>query len=314
MPVTAPAIIGGVTTFAGSSPSATITLTRPSGVQSGDLLVAVLRTNGNTSPTDFARSGWERRGYPFIPSDSSGRVTTLMTHRITDVSSEPSSYTFTKSVADDRQVGAMFIVRGVDSVSPVTGFSPGTDVVSAPTIKARAFNTDTADSQLLIYVWASEITAPNSTTPVAPPAGSTQVALVQSASGTSSTRSTIWVGTEIIATSAVDAKSLTWSTANGVAAVAVAFRGTDGVTPPETSGVKFKLRRGTTAQWASANPILSEGEPGVDLSTGELKIGDGTKTWADLPGISGGSDVRVIPNINSIPAGTPAGVILFQAN
>lgn len=314
MPITAPQIIGGVTTAAGSSPSMSITLTRPSGVQAGDFLVAVLRTNGNTSPTDFERSGWVRHGYPFLPSDSSGRVTTLMIHRVNDVAIEPTSYTFTKTVADDRQVGAMFILRGVDSAIPVTGASPGTDVLSAPTIRTRAFSTDTSDPQLLIYVWASEITAPNSTTPVAMPAGSTQIALVQSAAGTSSTRSTIWVGSEVIQASAVDAKALTWSTANGVAAIAVGFRGTDSAAPPATSQIKFQLRRGTSAQWAASNPVLASGEPGIDLTTGELKIGDGAKTWADLDGISGASGVMVIPNINVIPPGTPAGTILFQVN
>lgn len=312
MPITAPVVAGGVMTAAGTSSTATITLTRPSGAQNSDLLVAVLRTNGNTSPTDFVRAGWVRRGYPFIPSDSSGRVTTLMIHRITDLASEPSSYAFTKTVADDRQVGAMFILRGVDSVSPVTGESPGTDVTTPPTIRSRAFTTDTAESQLLVYVWASEITAPNATAPVNTPPGSTQIALVQSASGTSSTRSTIWVGCEVIATSAVDARALTWTTANGVAAIAVAFRGIDGVAPPERSDVQIQVRRGTTAEWAAANPVLASGEPGYNKSTGELKLGDGAKTWNDLPVISGGSQVKVIPNINVIPPGTPAGTILFQ--
>lgn len=46
---------------------------------------------------------------------------------------------------------------------------------------------------------------------------------------------------------------------------------------------RFQLRRGTTAQWAAANPVLAAGEPGVDLDTGEQRIGDGATAWADLP-------------------------------
>lgn len=45
----------------------------------------------------------------------------------------------------------------------------------------------------------------------------------------------------------------------------------------------IRLRRGTAAQWAAANPVLAQGEPGVDTTTGTLRIGDGTRAWLDLP-------------------------------
>ena len=45
----------------------------------------------------------------------------------------------------------------------------------------------------------------------------------------------------------------------------------------------IKFKRGTTAQWASLNPVLVAGEPGVDLDTGEVRVGDGVTAWADLP-------------------------------
>lgn len=44
-----------------------------------------------------------------------------------------------------------------------------------------------------------------------------------------------------------------------------------------------RLRKGTAAQWASANPILSLGEPGFETDTKKLKFGDGTTTWNSLP-------------------------------
>jgi len=46
---------------------------------------------------------------------------------------------------------------------------------------------------------------------------------------------------------------------------------------------RFQLRRGTSAEWAAANPVLSAGEPGFDLDTGEQRIGDGVTAWSDLP-------------------------------
>ncbi len=47
--------------------------------------------------------------------------------------------------------------------------------------------------------------------------------------------------------------------------------------------VQIQLRRDTTANWASENPTLAEGEVGLDLTTGGFKIGDGATAWASLP-------------------------------
>lgn len=52
---------------------------------------------------------------------------------------------------------------------------------------------------------------------------------------------------------------------------------------PDAAPLPVKLRRGTSAQWATADPVLSAGEPGVDLTTGDLRLGDGVGTWANLP-------------------------------
>jgi hypothetical protein len=45
----------------------------------------------------------------------------------------------------------------------------------------------------------------------------------------------------------------------------------------------IKLRRDTTADWTAANPVLAEGEPGLDLDTDMMKIGDGVTPWLSLP-------------------------------
>ncbi len=44
----------------------------------------------------------------------------------------------------------------------------------------------------------------------------------------------------------------------------------------------IKLRRDTAANWASYNPILSLGEPGVETDTKRWKIGDGVTAWNSL--------------------------------
>lgn len=52
----------------------------------------------------------------------------------------------------------------------------------------------------------------------------------------------------------------------------------------------IKLRRGTAAQWTSANPTLAEGEPGFETDTGKIKYGDGYNSWTLLPYAAGAAD------------------------
>jgi uncharacterized membrane protein YdcZ (DUF606 family) len=46
--------------------------------------------------------------------------------------------------------------------------------------------------------------------------------------------------------------------------------------------IKIQLRRGTAAEWTSANPTLSAGEAGFETDTGKFKIGTGATTWTSL--------------------------------
>ena len=42
------------------------------------------------------------------------------------------------------------------------------------------------------------------------------------------------------------------------------------------------LRRGTTTEWTTSNPVLAAGEPGYDTTAGVLKIGNGSTPWTGL--------------------------------
>jgi len=46
--------------------------------------------------------------------------------------------------------------------------------------------------------------------------------------------------------------------------------------------VQIQLRRGTTAQWSTANPTLASGEVGVDTSLTKFKVGNGSTAWNSL--------------------------------
>lgn len=54
---------------------------------------------------------------------------------------------------------------------------------------------------------------------------------------------------------------------------------------------RIQLRRGTSQQWKDADPVLAAGEPGWDLETSTLKVGDGSRRWSDLSPVHLG-DVR----------------------
>jgi hypothetical protein len=50
----------------------------------------------------------------------------------------------------------------------------------------------------------------------------------------------------------------------------------------------IQLRRGTAAQWTSANPTLSAGEGGFETDTGKFKLGNGSQNWVALKYAGGG--------------------------
>ena len=49
-----------------------------------------------------------------------------------------------------------------------------------------------------------------------------------------------------------------------------------------TTYTRFKLRNDTAADWTAANPVLLQGEIGVETDTRRYKIGDGTTAWSSL--------------------------------
>jgi hypothetical protein len=46
---------------------------------------------------------------------------------------------------------------------------------------------------------------------------------------------------------------------------------------------QIRLRNGSSSDWSTANPVLAQGEIGLELDTYNFKIGDGSSNWNDLP-------------------------------
>lgn len=66
---------------------------------------------------------------------------------------------------------------------------------------------------------------------------------------------------------------------------------------------QIQLRRGTTAQWAAANPTLAVGEIGIDTTLNKFKIGNGSTAWSSLTFVDG-----------LVPAGGTTGQILGKVD
>jgi hypothetical protein len=75
----------------------------------------------------------------------------------------------------------------------------------------------------------------------------------------------------------------------------------------------IKFRRGTAAQWTSANPILSSGEPGFETDTNKQKIGNGTTPWNSLAYVTSGTGGTGGGAVSSVNAYT-GDVILTKAD
>ena len=54
--------------------------------------------------------------------------------------------------------------------------------------------------------------------------------------------------------------------------------------------VRIKLRRDTSANWGDVNPVLAEGEIGIELDTNNFKIGNGSSEWNSLSYVSTSGD------------------------
>jgi predicted secreted protein len=49
----------------------------------------------------------------------------------------------------------------------------------------------------------------------------------------------------------------------------------------------IQFKRGTTKSWRGTKTKLAPGQPGYDKDKHKIKIGDGAKTWSELPYVSG---------------------------
>ena len=67
---------------------------------------------------------------------------------------------------------------------------------------------------------------------------------------------------------------------------------------------QIQVRRGTAAQWTSANPTLASGEWGYETDTGKTKIGNGSTAWSSLSYFGGSGTVTSVTAGTGLTGGT----------
>lgn len=75
----------------------------------------------------------------------------------------------------------------------------------------------------------------------------------------------------------------------------------------------IQIRRGKTNSWKNAKP-LADGQPGYDKETHKLKIGDGNKSWDELPSASGLRMDEILVSESAAKDKSPSGVLKRIAN
>jgi hypothetical protein len=201
-------IVGTPTTATtGASTSSSTAINVPSGVQTGDWLVVAWRDQNQVATTDMSSTGFTRIGPPFVASSTQGRILGLYAHEVTDATTEPASYTFTRTGTATRRAGVMFIVRpdvpsGTLSVSEYA--TPYEGVVG--TDRGAASYSGTG---LTLTIAGAEHSAGADHALASVPSGHTTIAqAVTDGAVASTSRTSVWVGyrtsTGTVAATAVD--------------------------------------------------------------------------------------------------------------
>lgn len=128
----------------------TITIDKPSGVVSGDLLIAQVSVR-RSNTTWSVPSGWTELHDQTMPDDTNGSLAQVTAWKIAG-GSEPSNYTFTPSGADP-MAGIILRITGHDPTTPI-GASSGLADNSPDTTADGTAITPQANSLLLMAISA----------------------------------------------------------------------------------------------------------------------------------------------------------------
>jgi hypothetical protein len=75
---------------------------------------------------------------------------------------------------------------------------------------------------------------------------------------------------------------------------------------------QIQIRRGTAAQWTSANPTLAAGEWGYETDTNKGKIGNGSTAWNSLAYVLGVGDIDGVTAGTGLSGGGTSGTVTLS--
>ena len=135
-------------TAAGNTVAATLVLSKPAGVSTGDFLVAGVATRGGSDVTVIPPAGWT-----LIRTDNNSNSLQLSSYRHLAGSSEPSTYTWSLteggSPASKAAAGIITAYTGVDPGAPIDGSGGQVDPNSGLSIVAPSITTTVSNDRIV---------------------------------------------------------------------------------------------------------------------------------------------------------------------
>jgi len=127
----------------GAGSASSIAITKPTGVASGDVLIAMIAVRGGTGngAITMPSGSWS-----LVERTDSVTAITLAVYSLVAGASEPASYTWSWSTGNQKSAGAIQAYRGVDTVTPIDAHagqsesSPSVSTHVAPSITATYGN------------------------------------------------------------------------------------------------------------------------------------------------------------------------------
>jgi signal peptidase I len=265
---------------------ASVAVPRPSGAQSGHLLVAQVAFNTH----DFTGSITAPSGWTLVRVDNDAANTIQAVFWRFAGSSEPSSYTFTNTTGDTSRTGSGTIVAysGVDTTTPVdaqggTAFTSNVTALTAPSV-----NTTVPGTRLLTLV------GQRSAGPISPAAG-----MAERAEATSSNQNVIELADQAIAgAGATGTRTATSGASRAAIAQAVALR-------PVQPGLVGTGATGSAVNGSAGTISLARpsGVTADDILVAHVVLHTHTFNPDPIAAPAGWNEVRVDTDANHVTAG-----------
>ena len=135
----------------GAASASSIAITKPTGVASGDVLIAMIAIRGGTgNGTITMPSG----SWSLVDRTDSVTAITLAVYSLVAGTSEPPSYTWSWSSGNQKSAGAIQAYHGVDTVTPIDAHAAQSESTPSATTHVAPSVTATYGNEMRVLVFA----------------------------------------------------------------------------------------------------------------------------------------------------------------